>query len=94
MSLSADDVRKVALLARLQLSDDALERMTRELSAIVGYVEQLEAIDTEGVVPMAHALELRNVLADDEPRPSLPREEALANAPARDEACYRVPPVL
>jgi aspartyl-tRNA(Asn)/glutamyl-tRNA(Gln) amidotransferase subunit C len=94
MSLSRDDVRKVSLLARLLLSEDELDKMTEDLGKIVGYVDQLGELDTEDIQPMAHAVELVNVFAEDEVRPSLPREEALANAPKRDDECYRVPAVL
>jgi aspartyl-tRNA(Asn)/glutamyl-tRNA(Gln) amidotransferase subunit C len=94
MSLSREQVEKVSLLARLQLSDAELDTMTAQLSQIVEYVEQLAELDTENVAPMAHAVEISNVFADDELRPSLDRELALANAPKRDDECYRVPAVL
>jgi len=94
MSLSREDVEKVALLARLRLSDEEVATMTEQLGRIVEYVEQLNELNTEDVRPMAHAVELANVLAEDVVAPSLPREEALANAPKRDDECYRVPAVL
>ena len=94
MSLSRDDVEKVARLARLQFSPEELETLTAQLSRIVEYVEQLSELDTEDVPPMAHAMELSNVLAGDKVQPSLPRDRALANAPKRDDECYRVPAVL
>ncbi|MFO0903304.1 MAG: Asp-tRNA(Asn)/Glu-tRNA(Gln) amidotransferase subunit GatC [Pirellulales bacterium] len=94
MSLQRTDVEKVALLARLRLSDSELDRLTSELGQIVQFVEQLRELDTTGVAPLAHALEIVNVFADDEVRPSLDRDLALSNAPKRDEECYRVPAVL
>ena len=94
MSLGYEDVAKVALLARLRLSDDELSVMTQQLAQIVEYVEQLNELDTDDVEPMAHAVELSNVFAADELLASLPRDEALANAPKRDDECYRVPAVL
>jgi aspartyl-tRNA(Asn)/glutamyl-tRNA(Gln) amidotransferase subunit C len=94
MSISRQEVEKVALLARLQLTDKEVELMTEQLSQIVEYIDQLGELDTEGVEPMAHAVELFNVFSDDEPRKSLDREEALANAPKRDEECFRVPAML
>ena len=94
MSLAPDDVEKVALLARLQLTEEEVGTMARQLTDIVDYIEQLNELDTSNVEPMAHAVELNNVFAADEGRPSLPRDEALANAPKRDEQCYRVPAVL
>ena len=68
--------------------------MTEQLAQIVGYVDQLAEVDTEGVEPMAHAIELNNVFRDDVVTPSLPRDEALANAPHHDERGYLVPAVL
>jgi len=94
MGISRDEVEKVSLLGRLTLSDDELERMTPQLSSILEYMDLLGEVDTEGIEPMAHAQELANVFRNDEARPSLPREEALANAPNRDDECYRVPAVL
>jgi aspartyl-tRNA(Asn)/glutamyl-tRNA(Gln) amidotransferase subunit C len=94
MALSRADVEKVSLLARLQLGPSELDRLTGELGRIVGFVEQLGELDTRDVAPLAHALDVSNVFADDVVRPSLPRDEALANAPKRDDECYRVPAVL
>lgn len=94
MSLTATDVQKVALLARLMLTPDELELMTAELAQIVGYVDQLAEVDTTGVEPMAHALELANVTKDDAVAVSLPREQALANAPKHNDEGYLVPAVL
>lgn len=94
MSLTADEVRWVAHLARLELSAADLEMMTRQLSAILDYVTQLQQVNTDGVEPLAHALDIHNVLRDDTPAPSLPVEAALANAPDRRGDFYGVPAVL
>jgi aspartyl-tRNA(Asn)/glutamyl-tRNA(Gln) amidotransferase subunit C len=94
MGISRADIEKVALLARLQLTDDELAKMTAELAQIVGYVDQLGEVNTDGVEPMAHAIEISNVFRNDSVAESLPREEALANAPHRDERGYLVPAVL
>ena len=94
MSLSRDDVEKVALLARLRLDEGEATTLTEQLGRIVEYVEQLGQLNTDDVQPMAHAMELSNVFAGDNVAASLPREDALANAPKRDEECYRVPAVL
>ena len=94
MSISRQDIEKVALLARLQLTEAELATMTEQLAQIVGYVDQLAEVNTEGVEPMAHAVEVTNVFRDDAVTESLPREEALANAPKRDSECYRVPAVM
>lgn len=94
MSITRQDVEKVALLARLQLTDDELATMTDQLAQIVAYVDQLGEVATDDVAPMAHAIELVNVFKDDVVIASLPRDEALANAPHHDERGYLVPAVL
>ena len=94
MPLSRSDVERISLLARLKFGEDELDRMTEQLSQIVQYVEQLSDLDTDNVEPMAHTLDLVDVVRPDERHPSLPRDEALANAPRHDDECYRVPAVL
>ncbi|MCS7306235.1 MAG: Asp-tRNA(Asn)/Glu-tRNA(Gln) amidotransferase subunit GatC [Thermoguttaceae bacterium] len=94
MAISQEEVQKVALLARLLLNPQEVELMTTQLGQILEYMALLREVDTEGVEPMAHAVEMTNVFREDRVEPSLPRELALLNAPNRDEACYRVPPVL
>lgn len=94
MSLTRADVEKVSLLGRLLLTPAELERMTVQLGQVVDYMNLLAELDTEGVQPMAHAIELANVFRDDVVQPSLPREQALANAPQHDRECYLVPAVL
>ena len=94
MSLTRADVEKVSLLGRLLLSEAELDTMTTQLVRVVGYVEQLGEVNTDGVQPMAHALDMHNVFRDDQLGESLPRDAALANAPKRDSECYRVPAVL
>ena len=94
MSLSRNDVAKVGLLARLALSDADLDTMTRELSSIVGFVGQLEKIDTADVSPLAHPLDTQNVFRADVPKPSLTTAEALQSAPRHDGEYFLVPAVL
>jgi aspartyl-tRNA(Asn)/glutamyl-tRNA(Gln) amidotransferase subunit C len=94
MSLTTEQVRWVAHLARLDLSDAELDVMTRQLRAIVEYVNQLQQVNTDGVEPLAHAVDVHNVFRDDEPAPSLPVAAALANAPDRHGDFYGVPAVL
>jgi aspartyl-tRNA(Asn)/glutamyl-tRNA(Gln) amidotransferase subunit C len=94
MSLTADRVRWVAHLARLELTDAELEAMTRQLRAILDYVDQLQQVGTDGIEPLAHPLPLHNVFREDEPTPSLPVDAALANAPDRRGDFYGVPAVL
>ena len=94
MSLTATEVRWVAHLARLELTDVELETMTRQLSAIVDYVDQLKQVNTDGVEPLAHALPVQNVFRPDDPVPSLPVDDALRNAPARAGDYFAVPAVF
>ena len=94
MALTPEEVRWVAHLARLELTDAELAAMTRQLSAILDYVQQLQQVPTDGVEPMAHPLPVQNVFRADEPAPSLSVDEALANAPDRRGDFYGVPAVL
>ena len=93
MSLS-DEVRKVADLARLELTEADVETMARQLSAIVDFVNHLQQVNTANVEPLAHALELHDIFRDDVPAPSLSDDEALANAPARTDNYFSVPAVF
>jgi aspartyl-tRNA(Asn)/glutamyl-tRNA(Gln) amidotransferase subunit C len=94
MAISREEVKKVSLLGRLLLSDEQLDTMTAQLGQILDYMDLLGEVDTETVEPMAHALDVADVFRADEVRTSLPRDRALANAPARDDECYLVPAVL
>jgi aspartyl-tRNA(Asn)/glutamyl-tRNA(Gln) amidotransferase subunit C len=91
MAISRDEVLHVARLARLELSDGEVERFAEQLSAILEAVGKVSELDLEGVEPTAHPLDLANVWAEDEPRPSLTVDEALANAPDREGDSFRVP---
>jgi aspartyl-tRNA(Asn)/glutamyl-tRNA(Gln) amidotransferase subunit C len=92
MAISRDDVLHVARLARLELSDAEVERFQEQLSAILEAVSKVQELDLGDVPPTSHPLEVVNVWREDEPRPSLPVEEALANAPDRDGNFFKVPP--
>ena len=92
--ISRDDVVNVAKLARLDLTDEELERFTGQLDAVLDHADDVASLDLEGVPPTAHPLPLKNVLRKDEPRPSLDRAEVLAAAPAVEDDRFRVPPVL
>jgi aspartyl-tRNA(Asn)/glutamyl-tRNA(Gln) amidotransferase subunit C len=94
MALSREDVRWVAHLARLRLSDAELDTVARQLSTILDYVNQFQQVNTDGVEPLAHPLPIQNVFRGDETAPCLTVDEALANAPDRRGDFYGVPAVL
>jgi aspartyl-tRNA(Asn)/glutamyl-tRNA(Gln) amidotransferase subunit C len=94
-SLSHDDVRRIAELARLELTSDEIDLFSRQLASILDYVEQIRALDTTGVAPTAHVMS-RPVERDDVPVPPLDRSQALANAPdaASESGLFKVPRVM
>ncbi|HWE27035.1 MAG TPA: Asp-tRNA(Asn)/Glu-tRNA(Gln) amidotransferase subunit GatC [Polyangia bacterium] len=95
--ITADDVRLTATLARLELSDEEVTRLTRELDAILGYMELLDQLDVGGVPPMTHAVSLDLPLRDDvleALEPQLPLEAALGDAPRRHDGCFEVPKII
>ena len=96
MSQTIDEaqVRHIGKLSRIELTDEQVATFGRQLGAILEYFDKLNELDTEGVEPMAHAVELYNVLAEDAPVESLAPEAALANAPARDGDYFKVPKVI
>jgi len=89
--IDRDQVLHVARLARLRLTEDELERMPGELSKILEHVEKMGELDLDEVEPTSHVVALQNVLREDEPRPCLPQEQALAGAPDVADGGFRVP---
>jgi aspartyl-tRNA(Asn)/glutamyl-tRNA(Gln) amidotransferase subunit C len=89
--IDREQVLHVARLARLRLTEDELEKMSGELSNILEHVERVGELDLEGVEPTSHVVDVDNVLRADEPRPCLPRDLALRNAPDAAEGGFRVP---
>ena len=92
--ISADDVRKVAKLARLDLADDKIATYTKQLEPILDYVSQLQAVDTTDVPPTTRAVEVVNVTRKDGVTPTNVREDILNQAPQREQDFYRVPKIL
>ena len=92
--ISRDDVAHVARLARLDITDDELERFTDQLAAVLDHAADVAALDTEGVPPTAHPLPLANVFRDDVVTPGVDRDEVLAQAPAAEDGRFRVPRIL
>ena len=93
-SISADDVRHVAKLARLAVPEDRLPHLTGQLESILGYVAKIGEADVSGVEPMAHAIPLTNVLRADVAGPALPLEKVLQNAPDTDGPFFKVPKII
>ena len=92
--ITREDVAKVARLARLDLTDEELERFTGQLASILGHAEDLDAIDVAGLKTTAHPLELSNVLRSDVPHESLAVDAVLAMAPETADGRFQVPPVM
>jgi aspartyl-tRNA(Asn)/glutamyl-tRNA(Gln) amidotransferase subunit C len=94
MSITRRQVEHVVHLSRLAVSDEELDRLTRDLADILRYVEKINELDTADVPPMAHALTEENVLREDACRPCLTPDEALENAPAQARGCFKVPRII
>lgn len=94
MAGSHVNIKKVAHLARLKLTPEEESHLGRQVDQIVGFFEQLQAVDVSGIEPTAHAFPLVNVTRPDEVRPSLPHEEAMRNAPARSNGLFQVPKIV
>lgn len=94
MPLTKEQVEQVAALARLKLSPPEIENFAKDLTVILDYVDQLKAVNTDGVEPKDQFIKAENVFREDEIKPSLSREQALANAPDKDEEFFRVPKVI
>lgn len=92
--IDTDMVRHIGRLSRIELTDQEIETLSRQMGAILSSFDKLQELDTTDVEPMAHAVELHNVFGDDVPRPSLAADDALANAPARDGDFFKVPKVI
>ena len=92
--ITSDDVRHVARLARLDVTEEEVEQFTAQLAAVLNHAADVAALDTEGVPPTSHPVPLENVLRHDAVRQSLDRDEVLAQAPAAESGRFRVPRIL
>ncbi|WP_251554834.1 Asp-tRNA(Asn)/Glu-tRNA(Gln) amidotransferase subunit GatC [Neobacillus muris] len=92
--ISTDQVKYVANLARLAITEEEAEMFTKQLDEMITFAEQLNELDTENVPPTYHVLDMKNVLRDDVPKPGLPREEVLKNAPDHQDGQFKVPAIL
>ncbi|MFW6055895.1 MAG: Asp-tRNA(Asn)/Glu-tRNA(Gln) amidotransferase subunit GatC [Chloroflexota bacterium] len=94
MSLSTDEVRHIAWLARLAVTDEEIERFRADLSVILDHFSVLQNINTDNVPAATHASQLENVLREDTVRPSLASDSVLVNAPKQQDGLFRVPPII
>ncbi|MBN1161726.1 MAG: Asp-tRNA(Asn)/Glu-tRNA(Gln) amidotransferase subunit GatC [Dehalococcoidales bacterium] len=94
MKLSREEVLHIARLARIALTEEEITRMREQLSDLLEHFEVLQKVDTEGVPPTAQSVNLQSVMREDKVKLSLPPEDILANAPRRENDCFRVKPVL
>jgi len=94
MKITRQEVEHVARLARLELTEQEADTFTGQLDAILAYVDKLKELNTDGIIPTAHAVPMENAFREDVVQPSIGVESALANAPARAESFFRVPKVI
>lgn len=94
MSLSEEEVRHVALLARLALTDEQVETLGAELNSILGHIDTIQQLDLADVEPTSHAIPMVNEVRADEPRPGLSREDALKNAPMAEDGAFVIPQIV
>ncbi|MBE0501140.1 MAG: Asp-tRNA(Asn)/Glu-tRNA(Gln) amidotransferase subunit GatC [Desulfuromonadales bacterium] len=94
MKITRHEVERVAVLARLALTDKELDAMTGQMNQLLDYVDTLNRLDTDGIVPTAHAVPVENAFRDDVVRPSIGSERALMNAPAAADNYFRVPKII
>lgn len=94
MKITKDEVLHVAKLARLNLSDASVDKFAAQIGTILDYIDMLKQVNTDGIKPTSHAISLSNAFREDEPKPHLEREAALANAPEREDGGFIVPKVV
>lgn len=94
MKITRQEVEKVARLARLELTEAEKDAFTGQMDAILAYVDTLNSLDTDGIVPTSHAVPMENAFREDEVRPSIGVDNALANAPEKVGSFFRVPKVI
>jgi aspartyl-tRNA(Asn)/glutamyl-tRNA(Gln) amidotransferase subunit C len=94
MSVTLDDLEKIAQLARLKLKEEEKEKFLEQVNQILKYVEKLNEVNTEGVEPLSHSMDLVNVMREDIEKQSLSQKDALANAPLKNDKFFRVPKVV
>lgn len=94
MKITKEQVEHVANLARLNLTDEEKEHLTKDMEAIIEFADQINSLDISDVEPTAHVIPINNVFRDDNVRPSMDRDELLSNAPNMDNGCFSVPKIV
>ncbi|PKM51849.1 MAG: Asp-tRNA(Asn)/Glu-tRNA(Gln) amidotransferase GatCAB subunit C [Firmicutes bacterium HGW-Firmicutes-7] len=94
MKITKEQVTHVANLARLNLTEDEKELMTKDMASIITFVDQMNKLDITGVDPTAHIIPINNVFREDEVKPSMDREQLLSNAPSQERGCFNVPKIV
>ena len=94
MKISQEEIKKIALLSRLEIKEENMAHMEKQLNSVLEYIDVLKQVDIEGVKPTVHAVELYNVWREDVRKPSLSNEEALMNAPDKENGYFKVPKVM
>ena len=94
MKIARQEVEHVAVLARLALDETELDQLTSQMNQILGYVDKLNELDTDGIVPTAHAVPVENAFREDVVQPSIGNENALKNAPEATDNCFKVPKII
>ena len=94
MPLSERDVRHVAMLARLAVTDEEVESLRTDLNSILGHIDEIQRLDLASVAPMAHAIAVTNVTRDDVVKPSFPQDVAVSNAPASENGAFVIPQIV
>ncbi len=94
MAISKDDVRHIAKLARLELSEEEIEKFAGQLSQILDHAAKIRELDLDGIEPLTHAIDRKNVFRKDVVKPGLSTEDALKNAPEREENYFKIPPII
>ncbi|MCI1248408.1 MAG: Asp-tRNA(Asn)/Glu-tRNA(Gln) amidotransferase subunit GatC [Megasphaera sp.] len=94
MKISAEEIKKIALLSRLEVKEDNIKSVGKQLNDILSYMDLISQVDITDVAPTAHAVSMRNVMRDDVLQPSLSNEKALQNAPEAEDGYFKVPKVI
>jgi len=88
------EIEHIAMLARLKLTEEEKKLFSKQIGSIIEYIDKLNELDTTDVAPTSHVLPMKNVFRDDKPRPSLPKDKVLQNAPNRTKDFYKVPKII